>query len=333
MSCTGIGRVIGGAHAPGKKDNKMLVFDAEKISSIATMERLVACLQEAFSQEWEIPPRQVIGLPGDKHNRLLLTMPTFEQSGGGAVKLLTVFPDNPVSGLPTIQGVVVLFSETGTPIAVLDGLMVTRLRTAAASALASKYLSRSDSAHLVVAGTGALAPYMALAHCAVRPIQRISVWGRSTERAQATAQSIRSRVSGIEVEPADSLERAVAMADIVSCATSSATPILEGHWLRPGTFVDLVGSFSPEARESDDDVIRRARIFVDTNVGALAEAGDVLDPLRRGIITRDKIEGELSDLVCGRSTGRSGEREITLFKSVGTAIEDLAAAKMIVASQ
>jgi ornithine cyclodeaminase len=140
-------------------------------------------------------------------------------------------------------------------------------------------------------------------------------------------------VSGeVEVEVATSLEKVVPVADIVCCATTSAQPVLAGKWLRPGTFVDLVGGFSPEKREVDDEVVLRSRLFVDTYEGALAEAGDLLQPLQRGVIARERIEGELSDLVSGRVNGRQGAEEITLFKSVGTAIEDLAAAKLIMAA-
>jgi ornithine cyclodeaminase len=258
-------------------------------------------------------------------------MPAFDQKGVAAVKLVTYFPDNPARQLPTLQSSIVLFSETGTPIALLDGTSVTHLRTGAASALASRYLSRANSAHLVVVGTGALAPSMAAAHCTVRPITQISVWGRRSERAAETAAVIRSLVSSeIEILVSDSLEQAISTADIISCATSSSTPLLAGRWLRPGTFVDLVGSFSPSKRESDDEVIRRSRIFVDTFEGALAEAGDILDPLCRGVIDKKQIEGELCDLVSGRVVGRSSDDEIILFKSVGTAIEDLAASRMVI---
>jgi ornithine cyclodeaminase len=259
-------------------------------------------------------------------------MPAFNPNGDGVVKIATVFPDNQVRGLPTIQASIVVFSQTGTPVALLDGAVVTRLRTGAASALASNYLSRVDSSHLVIIGTGALAPSMAAAHCAARPIEKISVWGRRHERADEAAAAIRALVSrDIEVSVALSLETSVRDADIISCSTSSPTPVFSGKWLRPGTFVDLVGSFSPTKREADDDAVMRSRIFVDTFEGALTEAGDLLDPLARQVITRGRIEGELADLVCGRVKGRKNRDEITLFKSVGTAIEDLAAAQLVVA--
>jgi alanine dehydrogenase len=311
----------------------MRLFDAETIRALAPMDGLISNLERAFREEWLAPARQVVALPGGAGDRRFLAMPAFDSRGAGAVKLLSFFPDNPVQSLPAIQGTVVLFSDTGAAIALLDGTMLTRLRTGAASALASKYLSRSDSADLVVIGTGGLAPYMALGHCTIRPIRRITVWGRRQERAELTAQAIRALIpSTVSVGTTTRLAEAVGEADVVSCATRSATPVLRGRWLRPGTLVDLVGSFSPTERESDDDVITRARIFVDTLAGAFAEAGDILDPLQRGVISRDSILGELSDLVRGRSQGRTGPEEITLFKSVGTAIEDLSAAQMIVAA-
>lgn len=310
----------------------MLVLDAAAVRARAPIPKMIACLREAFLDGYVVPPRQVIDASAGADARLLLVMPAFDAKGAGAVKIATVSPSNAAKGLPTIQAAIVVFSETGAPIALLDGASVTQLRTAAASALASRYLSREDSAHLVVIGTGALAPYMAAAHCAVRPIARVSVWGRRQERAAATVNAIRSLVSQhIELVVASSLEDAVATADIVTCATSSATPVLLGRWLKRGVFVDLVGSFAPQRREADDDVVTRSRIFVDTLEGALSEAGDLLDPLARGILSRDRIEGELADLVGGRVAGRTDDDELTLFKSVGTAIEDLAAAKMIVA--
>jgi ornithine cyclodeaminase/alanine dehydrogenase-like protein (mu-crystallin family) len=306
----------------------MLVLDAEAVRSRAPLPAMIACLREAFRRQTVARPRHVVDLPGD---RSLLVMPAFDAQGAGAVKLATVSPGNAAKGLPTVQAAIVAFSENGTPIALIDGASVTQLRTAAASALASQYLSREDSAHLVVIGTGALAPYMAAAHCTVRPITRISVCGRRQERAVATVDAIRSLVARhVEVTAAQSVEDAVGSADIVTCATTSKTPVLLGRWLKRGVFVDLVGSFKPSTREADDEVVLRSRIFVDTFEGALAEAGDLLDPLERGVLRRERIEGELADLVCGRVAGRAGKDESIVFKSVGTAIEDLAAVQLIV---
>lgn len=311
----------------------MLVLNAQQVRTLAPMPRLIECLQKAFSRECIVPLRQFAKMPGGAGDRIFISMPAFDFSGGAAVKLVTVFPDNDKVGLPTVQAAIIVFSEDGTPAALLDGTVVTHLRTAAVSALASRYLSREDSAHLVMIGTGALAPTMAAAHCVVRPILRISVCGRRPERAAATAVAIRALVGQhVDVLVPHSIEEAIATADIACCATSSTAPVLAGRWLRPGTFIDLVGSFSPLTRETDDDAVLRSRIFVDSIHGAMAEAGDIIDPLARGVIDRSRVEGELADLACGRVTGRVSGEEIILFKSVGTALADLAASRLVVAA-
>lgn len=309
----------------------MLVLSREEVCALASLPRLIEALEVAFRTEWVAPARQVVSMPGGLGGRSFLSMPAFDSKGAAAIKLVTYSPDNPARGLPTVQAAIIVFSETGAPTAIVDGTIVTQLRTGATSALASRYLSRADSTHLVIMGTGALAPHMAAAHCTIRPITQISVWGRRPDRAAATAEAIRLVVhSNVEILVPNQIDTAVASADIISCSTSSPTPVLAGKWLKPGAFVDLVGSFSPFKREADDDVVSRSRIFVDTFEGALREAGDILDPLNRGIIDRRQVLGELSDLVCGRVAGRNDDREITLFKSVGTAIADFVASQLVV---
>ena len=308
----------------------MQIFTSERINAVFSMAALIEALRTAFSGTANGPPRQLLPVPGGAGDRMMLVMPALAADGGAAVKIATVFPDNPAHDLPTIHAAIVVFSPQGVPVALLDGTLVTRLRTGAASALASSYLSREDSERLVIIGTGALAPYMAWAHCEARPIRTVTVCGRSAERASQTAAEIRSLVKReLDVGVASSVEDAVRAADIVSCCTSAAKPVLPGAWLRAGTFVDLVGSFSPHRREADDEAVRRSRIFVDTYEGTLAEAGDLLDPLGRGVIRREQIEGELADLVSGRVRGRAGPNETILFKSVGTAIEDLTACRLL----
>jgi alanine dehydrogenase len=311
----------------------MLVLTAQQTRTFAPMSQIIEGLRQAFSSEHIAPPRQIAKVPGGSGERLFLAMSAFDVDGAAAVKLVSVFPDNAPRGLPTIQASVIAFSNEGTPIAVLDGTTITHVRTGAASALASSYLSREDSSRLVIVGTGALAPAMAEAHCAVRSFRQVTICGRRLDRVQATVQSVRKRIDpSIEVVPADSIEDAARGADVISCCTSSPFPVLKGVWLKSGTFVDLVGSFSPSKRESDDDVVRHARIFVDTFEGAFSEAGDILDPLARGVIGRDRVEGELKDLVLERATGRKDPHETIVFKSVGTAIEDLAAARIIISN-
>jgi ornithine cyclodeaminase len=310
----------------------MIVLDTPQIRALVAMPRLIDCLETAFRKTFTVPARQVEPMPGGAGGRLFFSMPAFDPDGGAVVKLATYVPENAHSSVPAIQAAIVVFDEAGTPTAMLDGTIVTQLRTGAASALASRYLSREDSAKLVVIGTGALAPNMALAHCAVRPIERIAICGRNADRAGATVEAVRGLIGpGIEVLVSNSVEDEVAGADIVCCATSSATPVVRGNWLRPGTFVDLVGNFSHDKREADDETVLRSRVFVDTMAGALAEAGELLIPIEAGIVTREHIEGDLAALASGQVMGRRNDREITLFKSVGTAIEDLAAARLIVA--
>lgn len=311
----------------------MLVLNADQIRAAVLMAMLIECIRTAFQEPFVAPERQMINIPGGSGDRLFASMPAFDLRGHGAVKLVTFSPGNRPKGLPTIQAAVVVFSDEGAPVALLEGTMVTKLRTGAASAVASTYLSRPESSHLLILGTGALAPFMALAHSTVRPIRNISVWGRSIDRAGKTATEIRALIqSNIKVHVTSSVRDALVTADIACCATSSPDPVLLGQWLRPGTFVDLVGSFSPSNREIDDEGVLRSRIFVDTFEGALVEGGDLVQPLARGVIDRTRIEGQLADLVSGRIVLRREPEDIVLFKSVGTPIEDLAAARFILAA-
>jgi ornithine cyclodeaminase len=176
-------------------------------------------------------------------------------------------------------------------------------------------------------GAGALAPHLIRAHGAVRPIERVTLWNRTRARAVSMAQMLST--AGIAVAVADDLEAAVRAADIVSCATLSAEPLLRGAWLKPGAHVDLVGSFTPKMREADDETVRRARVYVDTRQGAPKSTGDIAVPLKKRILRLKDIQGDLFELCRGKAKGRRRKDEITLFKSVGTAIEDLAAAKLV----
>lgn len=309
----------------------MLVLGADQIRTLAPARSVIEALRKVFAKGGVVAVRTPSPMPGDSPERLFVSMLAMDRDEGPVIKLLTILPENRPKGLLTVQGAIVVFSKTGAPVAILDGTVVTHLRTGAASALASEYLSRKESSHLVIMGTGALAPTVAASHCTVRPIKLVSVWGRRPEKVMATAASIRERVpKSVEVVVADKIEQTVASADIVSCSTSSPTPILAGKWLKPGAHVDLIGSFQPTKRESDDDVVLRSRIFVDTFHGALHEGGDVVEPISRGLIDRNRIEGQLEDLVSGRVKGRRSNDEITMFKSVGSAIEDLATARMVV---
>lgn len=287
---------------------------------------LVDRLREAFVAGAAAPVRasHAVTPAGDR----LLLMPAWRAEREIGVKIVTVFPRNPAQGLASVSALYVLLDgSTGHPLALLDGEALTLRRTGAASALASTYLSRADARVLLVVGTGRLAPYMARAHCAVRRIERILVWGRLPEKARATAAALARE--GLPAAAAEALAPALAAADIVTCATTAREPVLRGAEVRAGTHVDLVGAFTPEMRESDDALVGRAALFVDTVAGALKEAGDLVQPIARGALAPADVRAELADLAAGRHPGRRDAAEITLFKSVGTALEDLCAARLV----
>jgi len=283
-------------------------------------------LRSAFAVGAEAPVRSSFSVTpqGDR----LLLMPAWRAGHDLGVKLVTVFPRNPERGLASVSALYVLLDgATGHPRALIDGEALTLRRTAAASALASTFLSRQDSRCLLVVGTGALAPYQAAAHCAVRSLERVLVWGRSSERAKAVARDLQAE--GLPAEPVATLAAGLAEADIVTCATTAREPVVRGALVKPGTHVDLVGAFTRGMRECDDALVLKAEVFVDTFAGAFKEAEDLLQPIESGAIGRDHVRAELADLVCGRHPGRRAPPEVTLFKSVGTALEDLCAARLV----
>jgi ornithine cyclodeaminase len=312
----------------------MRFFDGAAVDAALAYPQLVDLLAAAFARGAVAPPRHhhAVALEGRPEATLLL-MPAWEAREQGSnlagrymgIKAVTVFPDNATRGKPAVLGSYLLLSaETGETLAVMDATRLTAWRTAAASALASRSLSRPDASRLLMVGAGALAPFLIRAHASVRPIREIAVWNRTPARAQAVARELAR--SGLSAVLTPDLASAVAAADIVSCATLASEPLIHGAWLQPGTHVDCVGAFKPTMRETDDEVVRRAAIFVDTRAGALAEAGDILQPLQEGVIGSEAIKGDLFDLCRGTVPGRRSQDEITLFKSVGAALEDLAAA-------
>ncbi|MDR3517178.1 MAG: ornithine cyclodeaminase family protein [Azospirillaceae bacterium] len=308
----------------------MHLIDAATIDRVLGYNDLADRLREAFRADSDVPVRSHFTIPTpDGSPGTLLIMPAWHSGGHIGIKIVSVFPDNPARHLPSVVGIVLLLdATTGMPLAQLDGPALTVRRTAAASLLAADHLARDDASRLLVVGTGGLAPHLALAHSGRRPIRAIRVWGRDPLRAAALATRLAAERPGVAVESTADLEAAAAWADIITCATLARTPLIQGHWLRPGCHLDLVGGFTPAMREADDVAIRRARVFVDTRAGAMAEAGDIVQPLASGALTPDGIVGDLFDLTRSRVKGRATAEEITLFKSVGTALEDLAAAEL-----
>lgn len=312
-----------------KKGEPLLHLDRAAIAAGLARRALIDRLESAFAADCATPVRQRYDLGGTGTGKSLLLMPGWRANGAVGVKLVTVFADNAIRSLPAVHACYVLFDgETGAPLAMLDGNELTLRRTGAASALAAKYLARADAERLLMVGTGELAPHVILSHAEVRPIKAVRIWGRRTERAREVADTLSGQ--GFSVAVCDDLEAGVAWADIVSCATLSQTPIIAGRWLRPGQHLDLIGAFRPNMREADDTAITRAALYVDTRAGALVEAGEFVQTLAAGLIQPSDIKGELSELVRGLVPGRPDPAAITLFKSVGTAIEDLAAAELAV---
>lgn len=310
-------------------------YAAHEVHAALDWRALADALRQAFAQGASVPVRHAHAL-GEGES--LLLMPAWrdeaaQEPGAIGVKLVTVLPGAVARGGSTVAALYVLLDRaTGEPRAVLDGEALTLRRTAAASALAASYLARADAHTLLMVGAGKLAPWMVRAHCALRPqLQRVRLWARNAAAATRTVQALRDE--GLPVEVTTDLPAACAAAHIICCATTATAPIVQGAWLSAGAHLDLVGGFRPQMREVDDAAVRDTTIFVDTFAGALAEAGDLVDPLKRGVIQRAQVVAELADLARGAHPGRRTPEEITLFKSVGTALEDLAAAELVVQAQ
>lgn len=309
----------------GRANPTAIMLDACAIAAALDRLSVIDALEDAFRGGFEAPNRHhhTIAVPGCADATLLL-MPSWAPGRYVGTKIAHVFPDNGLLGLPAVQSVYLLFSGlTGQLLATLDGGALTTRRTVAASSLAVRYLARPDASHLLIVGTGQIARQVAASHAAVRPIRKVAVWGRDPAKAASLARQLQAE--GFDSRPVVDLEAAVRAADIVSCCTLSRETLVSGAWLSPGTHVDLIGSFTPTMREVDNVAVARATIAVDT-YAALAEAGDLATPLREGAILRDAIQTDLAGLAKGEHPGRRTREEITLFKSVGVSIEDLAAA-------
>lgn len=309
----------------------MMQFDEDRTRALLPWRPLVEAIRAAFRAGCEMPAKHehFVKSPGAPDGKLLL-MPAWTAGGYIAVKVANMFPGNAGLGIPAVNAAVLLMDgRTGAVLALIDGGEVTARRTAASSALAADYLARKDSSHLVVLGAGRLGGGNLIeAHAAVRPIRRVTIWSRTAEKAEAVAAHWRNR--GLDASATRDLATAVSEADIVSSATLAREPLLMGEWLRPGVHVDLVGNYSSSSREADDEAVRRATVFIDTRA-ALKSTGDLAIPLAAGVLQSSDIVADLFDLTRGAHPGRHGEQEITLFKSVGAAIEDLAAARLVYA--
>lgn len=309
----------------------MVYLEAAQVVESLSMSGLIRSMRETYQEQATIPQRNVMPLEEGKYDAFAL-LPAWSESLI-TVKAFTYFPNNYLEGKDSLSSKIMAFNRAdGEPLALLDGKALTYWRTAAASALAADYLARKDASTLIICGTGNLAPYIAWAYAAVRPIKQVLVWGRDKQKALQTVARIQSGReywampvgAHYTVDIIDSVDENLAEADIISCATGSKAPLFDGSLLKLGTHVDLIGNHDQTKRECDSETVARASVYVDSKINVLAEAGDLLIPIDEGIFCEREIKAELADLCSGRQLGRTSQQEITLYKSVGSALADLA---------
>jgi ornithine cyclodeaminase len=305
-------------------------FGAEAIATKTRFLPLIAHLREAHRQPPAAVERVLMQqtLESGTENGILI-WPAWQHGKNLGIKVCTLFPEN--RSVPAVQAIYVLFDgKDGSIQALLDGTELTYWKTAADSALGADYLARRDSKSFLMVGAGSMAPFMIRAYQAIRPgIENIMVWNRTADKAHSLARTIQG---GAKVTVMPDLAHAVAQADIVCCATTSYAPLIQGNWLKAGTHLDLIGGYTPEMREADDEAVRRSRVFVDSRRFTIEHVGDLTQPIRNGVIKASDVVGDLFDLACGRCTGRQSPDEITLFKSGGGAHLDLMSAQYIAAA-
>ena len=306
----------------------MHIFDATATRNALPFERLIPALERLFIEGCEVPLRHTHTVPTpDGVGGTVLIMPAWQLGNCLGIKTVSIYPGNAARGLPGLHASYLLYDAgTGQPLAQIDGNEITSRRTAAASALAASRLARPDARRLLVVGAGSVAALLPWAYRQVLPIEEVSVCARRPARAEALAAEWRA--AGLHARVATDLAAAVAQADVVSCATLATAPVVQGAWLRPGSHLDLIGSFTPQMREADDACFAGAGVWVDTEE-ALAKSGDLLGPIARGVLRVQDIRGTLAGLCRGSAPGRQSAQERTVFKSVGTALEDLAAAMLV----
>lgn len=307
----------------------MRVVAAGEIDRALASGGLVDALAKAFLGGIAAPDRHHHAIPRPSSDATLLLMPAWTDGDGGfvGVKVVSVYPGNGARGLASIQGSYLLLDgATGAPVAVMDGTRLTLWRTAAASALAARYLARGDGRRMVMVGAGALAPYLIRAHRAERRIDDVAIWSRRPGPSADLA--IRLTAEGIPARATEDLAAAVREADLVSCATLATAPLVRGEWLKPGAHLDLVGAFNMSMREADDRALEGAEVYVDTPA-CISEGGDIAVAIRAGTFSPERVRGDLAGLVSGQVAGRANPEAITLFKSVGASLEDLAAATLV----
>lgn len=305
----------------------MRFIDTEQTRGALSFDAVIPALREAFREGATVPTRHVHAIQSGTAHGTTLIMPAWSDRGYFGVKIINIFPENTHQGLPGLHATYNLYSATtGVPIAQVDGDIVTVYRTAGAAALGADYLARKEASTLLIVGSGRIAGLVAQAMRTVRPIQRVMVWNVREAGAQALAESLRAQ--GFDAQPTTDLEAAARAADIISCATLSTVPLIQGAWLRPGTHLDLIGSFTPDMRETDPACFDGTTVYVDTDE-APTKSGDLLSAFDAGVLTREAIQGNLHQLTTGARPGRQNDQEITVFKAVGSALEDLTLATLV----
>ncbi len=306
----------------------MLIIPDDKINECLEYHKLIEALREIFRSDYTMPVRHhhfYKTLDGEDNTLILMPVWNHEYLG---MKQVTVAPANAEKDLPAIFAQYILSdSKTGQPLAMMNASEMTSRRTACTSALASSYLSREDSENLLILGGGSVARHLAQAHMAVRNFKKVSIWMRNSAKMEEFVASL--KLQGIPAETVSNLEVSASQADVISSATLSKTPILKGEWIKDGAHLDLIGSHKPDTREADNEAIRKSSIFLDSRAGALHETGELAIPIADGIITPNDVEADIVELVKGSHPGRTSDKEITLFKSAGLAVEDLAAALLV----
>lgn len=309
--------------------NTILQIDDNFIEANTNFNELIEALKISFKNNNTIVPlRHHHDFPNPKVNAdsTLLLMPAWNPSEDAGVKLVTVSPENSKFNLPSINGSYLYLDATkGTIKAILEAKSLTAKRTAAASALAASFLAKEDANSMLMIGTGALSKNLILAHASVRPIKNVYIWGRTFEKAEAICNELKN--CNFSITAIKNIEDVISKIDIISCATLSKTPLVLGKHLVNGQHIDLVGAYKTDMRESDNETIIKSDVFVDTFQGGLKESGDIVQPIKDGILKTEDIKADLFDLCSNKKQGRTSKNQITLFKSVGHALEDLVAAK------
>lgn len=302
-------------------------FSAPATRAPLAFAQLVPALRAAFSAGATVPPRHVHTVGAGDDQGTVLVMPAWSDAGFLGIKTINIFPGNSAQGLPGLHATYLLYdANTGVPLALMDGDEITTHRTAGAAALGASFLACEDASTLLILGTGRVARLLPAAFSSVRPIKRVLLWNHRPESAEKLAALWRQQ--GFAAEAHTDLEAATRQADIVSCATLSNQPLIEADWLAEGSHLDLIGSFTPQMREAAPACFAQARTFVDTPE-ALAKSGDLLDAMAQGCLQASAVQANLFELCQGQKTGRRSQNERTIFKAVGSALEDLTAAQLV----